>query len=139
MFGDAFMSEGREIVVGTFPIGIEPCEFQDRLRKQSVQESIRNLTQRFYGAKVIVGVDRLDCIKGIPQKLCAFDRFLETNPEWIGRAILVQVTVPSRANLDAHRALKIEIQQLVGEINGKYGKFRSINTYSTSDQAGTAH
>ena len=82
---------------------------------------IRSMRNKFDGAKVIVGVDRLDCIKGIPQKLLAFDRFLERHPEWVGKAILVQVAVPSRANLEVHRELKIEIQQLVGEINGKHG------------------
>ena len=82
---------------------------------------IRSMRDKFDGVKVIVGVDRLDCIKGIPQKLLAFDRFLERHLEWVGKAILVQVVVPSRDNLEVHRELKIEIQQLVGEINGKHG------------------
>ena len=83
---------------------------------------VHTMKTNFRGAKIIVGVDRLDYIKGIPQKLHAFDSFLERHPEWVGRAILVQVVVPSRANLDEHQKLKVDIHRLVGEINGKYGK-----------------
>ena len=109
--------------IGTFPIGVEPSEFQSRLRKECVQGMICSMRDQFQGARVIVGVDRLDYIKGLPQKLYAFDRFLETHPEWIGKAILVQVAVPSRANLEAHQELRVEIHKLVGEINGKYGMY----------------
>lgn len=72
--------------------------------------------------KVILGVDRLDCIKGIPQKLHAFDRLLEQCPELVGHVVLLQVAIPSRDDLKAHQDLKEEIQQLVGKINGKYGR-----------------
>jgi trehalose 6-phosphate synthase len=71
--------------------------------------------------KVILGVDRLDCIKGIPQKLHAFDRLLERRPDLIGEAVLLQVAVPSRDDLKSHQDLKEEIQHLVGKINGKHG------------------
>lgn len=75
----------------------------------------------FKDAKVVLGVDRLDCIKGIPQKLHAFDALLEKHAELIGHVVLLQFTIPSRDNLKAHQDLKKEIQHLVGEINGKYG------------------
>jgi trehalose-6-phosphate synthase len=89
---------------------------------------------------VILGVDRLDCIKGIPQKLHAFDTLLERRPDLIGEVTLLQVAVPSRDDLKSHQDLKEEIQHLVGEVNGKYGmspylsaevaRSRVINTYS---------
>ncbi|KAK3701348.1 Trehalose-6-P synthase/phosphatase complex synthase subunit [Vermiconidia calcicola] len=120
------LCSGRQVVVGTYPIGVEPSEFHSRLQKDCVQSAIRAMRDNFRGAKIIVGVDRLDYIKGVPQKLYAFDRFLETHPEWVGVAILVQVAVPSRAHLEAHQELKAEIQKLVGEINGKYGKVNYV-------------
>jgi trehalose-6-phosphate synthase len=112
---------GREVFVGAFPIGIEPSEFHSRLQKEGVQDMIRSMRDKFQGATVIVGVDRLDYIKGIPQKLYAFDMFLERHPEWIGKAILVQVAIPSRANLEMNQKLRVDVQKLIGEINGKYG------------------
>lgn len=111
----------REVSVRTFPIGIEPSEFHRRLRRSSVQDTLRKMKDEFRNKKVILGVDRLDCIKGIPQKLRAFDMLLERSPEFIGDTILVQVVVPSRDNLKAHQDLKEEIHQLVGKINGRYG------------------
>lgn len=48
----------------------------------AVKRHISELTQRFAGRKIMLGVDRLDMIKGIPQKILAFEKFLEENPEW---------------------------------------------------------
>lgn len=95
--------EGRLAHVGTFPIGIEPSSFIEvrakfptfyvlnshislqNLKKDSVKARITQLEQRFGGVKVIVGVDRLDYIKGVPQKLHALELFLTQHPEWIGK------------------------------------------------------
>jgi trehalose 6-phosphate synthase len=77
--------EGRLAHVGTFPIGIEPESFIQNLKKESVVDRIKQLEQRFGGVKVIVGVDRLDYIKGVPQKLHALELFLTQHPEWIGK------------------------------------------------------
>ena len=115
------MYDGRLVSVETFPIGIEPAEFHTRLLRNDVQDLVRSMKVKFDGSKVIVGVDRLDCIKGLPQKLLAFENFLERNSSWVGKAILVQVVIPSRDSLECHKELKETIQQLVGRINGKFG------------------
>ena len=116
------LPNGRNLLVGTFSIGIEPSHFHERLRTNAVQDMIRSIRSKFHGATVIIGVDRLDCIEGLPQKLHASDEFLERHPEWVGHAILVQLTIPSRESLDVHQKLLAKVQKLVGEINGKYGK-----------------
>jgi len=54
--------------------------------------------------QVMLGVDRLDMIKGIPQKLLAFEKFLEENPEWRGKVLLVQIAVPSRTDVPEYQA-----------------------------------
>ena len=77
--------EGRYAQVGTFPIGIEPMQFIDGLRREKVQNRLQTLEQRFRGCKIIIGVDRLDYIKGIPQKLHALEVFLAQHPEWVGK------------------------------------------------------
>lgn len=105
--------EGRLAHVGTFPIGIEPASFIDvslglsqfilsanviprtqNLKKESVKARISQLEQRFGGVKVIVGVDRLDYIKGVPQKLHALELFLSQHPEWIGKVCLLRIASP---------------------------------------------
>jgi trehalose 6-phosphate synthase len=56
-----------------------------------VQKRIKQLETRFGGVKVIVGVDRLDYIKGVPQKLHALELFLSQHPEWIGKVSLFRI------------------------------------------------
>lgn len=69
--------EGRYIHVGTFPIGIDPEKFTDALKEDKIQNRIQQLKSRFGDCKVIVGVDRLDYIKGVPQKV-----ILASSPEF---------------------------------------------------------
>jgi trehalose 6-phosphate synthase/phosphatase len=47
----------------------------------------------------MLGVDRLDMIKGIPQKILAFEKFLEENPDWNDRVVLLQIAVPTRTDV----------------------------------------
>jgi len=113
--------EGRLAHVGTFPIGIDPTSFIKNLEKESVQKRIAALEQRFNGVKVIVGVDRLDYIKGVPQKLHALELFLTQHPEWIGKVVLVQLAVPSRQDVEEYQNLRATVNELVGRINGRFG------------------
>ncbi|RPD61205.1 alpha,alpha-trehalose-phosphate synthase TPS1 subunit [Lentinus tigrinus ALCF2SS1-7] len=113
--------EGRLAHVGTFPIGIDPSSFIDNLKKDSVKKRIAQLEQRFAGCKVIVGVDRLDYIKGVPQKLHALELFLTQHPEWIGKVVLAQLAVPSRQDVEEYQNLRATVNELVGRINGRFG------------------
>lgn len=112
---------GRFVTVGAFPIGIDPEKFVEGLQKPKVQQRIAALTRKFEGVKLIVGVDRLDYIKGVPQKLHALEVFLTEHPEWIGKIVLVQVAVPSRQDVEEYQNLRAVVNELVGRINGKFG------------------
>lgn len=79
------------------------------------------MERKFEGVKLIVGVDRLDYIKGVPQKLHALEVFLTEHPEWIGKVVLVQVAVPSRQDVEEYQNLRAVVNELVGRINGKFG------------------
>ncbi|KAL2801686.1 glycosyl transferase [Aspergillus granulosus] len=109
------------VAVGVFPIGIEPERFAQTIQKSGVQERIRALSRRYQGAKLIVSVDRLDYIKGVPQKLKALEIFLTEYPEWVGKVVLMQVAVPTREDVEEYQSLKTEVNELVGRLNGKYG------------------
>ncbi|THC98909.1 hypothetical protein EYZ11_001622 [Aspergillus tanneri] len=113
--------QGRSINVGAFPIGIDPEKFIEGLKSPKVQNRIANIEQKFQGTKLMVSVDRLDYIKGIPQKLHALEVFLSNHPEWVGRVVLVQVAVPSRQDVEEYQNLRAVVNELVGSINGKFG------------------
>jgi trehalose 6-phosphate synthase len=113
--------EGRVVTVGAFPIGIDPTKITDGLQQPSVKKRIAALQDKFKGVKLMVGVDRLDYIKGVPQKLHALEVFLTDHPEWIGKVVLVQVAVPSRQDVEEYQNLRAVVNELVGRINGKFG------------------
>lgn len=69
----------------------------------------------------MVGIDRLDYIKGVPQKLHALETFLNNNPSMVGKVVLVQVAVPSRGDVEEYQNLRASVNELVGRINGKFG------------------
>lgn len=111
----------KHVTVAAFPIGIDPEKFVDGLEKKTVKDRISVLERKFEGIKLIVGVDRLDYIKGVPQKLHALEVFLTEHPEWIGKVVLVQVAVPSRQDVEEYQNLRAVVNELVGRINGKFG------------------
>ena len=117
---------GRRVHVRTYPIGIEPTRFEEGLRNSRVQARIDALERRFANVKIIVGVDRLDYIKGVPQKLQAVETFLEEHPEWIGRIVLVQIAVPSRQDVEEYQNLRATVNEAVGRINGRFGTVESM-------------
>lgn len=107
--------------MGAFPIGIDPSKFEEGLTKPSVKERIAALQEKFQGVMLMVGVDRLDYIKGMPHKIYAFQAFLSEHPEWVGKIVLLQVVVPSREDVEEYKNLRAHINELVGSINGKFG------------------
>ncbi|BDR52233.1 hypothetical protein KIM372_01400 [Bombiscardovia nodaiensis] len=70
--------------------------------------------------KVIVSVDRLDYTKGLPERLEAFGRMLEKYPEWTGHVTYYLLATPSREDVESYRKLKAQVDELVGQINGRY-------------------
>jgi trehalose 6-phosphate synthase/phosphatase len=112
--------------VAAFPIGIDPGRFTQALETERVQAHIHELRQRFQGRKVMLGVDRLDMIKGIPQKLLGFEKFLSEHPEWRDRVLLVQIAVPTRTDVPEYQRLTSQVHEIVGRINGRFGTLGSV-------------
>ena len=102
------------IRVGAFPLGIDYEEYERRAR-----EAPR--PKRAPDEQIILGVDRLDYTKGIPERMRAYERLLEQHPEHRGTTSLIQIAVPSREQVSEYKALKRELDELVGRINGRFG------------------
>jgi trehalose 6-phosphate synthase/phosphatase len=112
--------EERVVVVESFPMGIDPQKFEDTLKQDEVKKNIKSLATTFQKIKLVVSIDRLDYSKGIKQRLQAFDEFLKTHPRAIEKIALYMVVVPSRDTVAQYKELRNEIDQLVGNINGRY-------------------
>ena len=109
--------------VGTFPIGIQPERFKNTVAESKVRGRIAALEREFKGRKVMVGVDRLDYVKGLPQKLRALEVLLTNHPELVGSVVLVQIAVPTRGEVEEYQNLRVLVNELVGRINGKFGEY----------------
>lgn len=118
--------QGKLIRVAAFPIGIDSERFTKALELPEVKAHIRLLEETFAGRKVMLGVDRLDMIKGIPQKLLAFEKFLEENPTWRDKVLLVQIAVPTRTDVHDYQKLTSQVHEIVGRINGRFGNLISV-------------
>jgi trehalose 6-phosphate synthase len=113
---------GRETIVRPYPISIEwPSHWAGAAAPVTeCREAVRR--ELGLGPDVVlgVGVDRLDYTKGIEERLLAVERFLETRPEWRGRFTFAQVAAPSRAVIEAYRALNERVEALAARINGRF-------------------
>ena len=113
-------------IVRVIPVGIDPDRFAEAAEAAtpaSPNESMAlGIDTMLAGRKLILGVDRLDYSKGIPERLEAFARFLEIYPEWRNQVALVQVSVPTRSDVPEYGELRSRVEALVGRINGAYGE-----------------
>jgi trehalose 6-phosphate synthase len=105
----------RLVNVETFPIGIDSADFTNARRETSGLVQGRGVAR-------IVGVDRLDYTKGLPQKFRAFGRFLEKNPQYRREVVLTQIAPPTRESVEAYLGIRQELESLAGSINGRFGE-----------------
>jgi len=109
------------VKVDAFPMGIDYKEFSTIGQHPNVQKEVKKIKKKVGNRKVILSVDRLDYTKGIPQRLEAFDYFLEKYPEYKEKITLILLAVPSRTKVVQYKVLKQLVDELIGRINGKHG------------------
>jgi len=112
--------ENRKIRVGHFPIGIDFESFENGAKSAAVKQRSQQLRASFPDCQLILGSDRLDYSKGIPERLRAFRDALERYPELRSRVVLIQIVVPSRVDIPRYHEFKNRIDRLVGDINGRF-------------------
>ena len=113
--------DGRNVSIGVFPMGIDVANFERLAEGPGLDERVAELRRAQGVEHLMLGVDRLDYTKGIPRKLLAVERLLERSPNLRGKVRLLQIAVPSRENVLEYKALRAEVEQLVGRINGSSG------------------
>jgi len=117
---------GAHVAVDVFPIGINAASTtRQAFGDPEINERLKDIRGIYGDKKIIIGRDRLDAVRGVVQKLQAFELFLEKYPEWQGKVILIQVTSPSSVHTDrgenARERVVNNISDLVAKINGQYG------------------
>jgi trehalose 6-phosphate synthase len=120
--GDRWRAFGRTVHAGAYPIGIDVQEFSELARSKEGVEMYERMKREYYRRKLLVGVDRLDYSKGLPQRMRAFREFLSKNPDLRSSATLIQIASPSRENVSAYTDILHELESLCGSINGNFGE-----------------
>ena len=113
-------TEDHDVNVGVFPISIDFNDFEKRAGQKEVSEAAWYIHEDLPQQQIVLGIDRLDYTKGIPYRLEAFRNALRRFPNLRKSTTLVQVVVPSRTDIPKYNALKVEIERLVGDINGEF-------------------
>ncbi|WP_158796789.1 bifunctional alpha,alpha-trehalose-phosphate synthase (UDP-forming)/trehalose-phosphatase [Pedobacter sp. L105] len=116
--------QDRQIVVESFPMGIDSDKFEEMVSDPTVEEHIESIRESVQDGKIILTIDRLDYSKGILQRLQAYELLLHTYPEYIGRISLYMIVVPSRDTVPQYKELRDQIDQFVGNTNANY---RTLN------------
>uniref|UniRef100_A0ACD5W4Y7 Uncharacterized protein n=1 Tax=Avena sativa TaxID=4498 RepID=A0ACD5W4Y7_AVESA len=117
--------EGRIVKIEAFPIGIDCSKFKHALELPGVQEKIDEFRRLFAERKVMLGVDRFDMIKGLLQKVLAFEKFLEENMHMKEKVVLLQIAVPTRSEVPEYQKLASQVHELVARVNGRFGTLKT--------------
>jgi trehalose 6-phosphate synthase len=140
--GGVYEIDGLRVRAGAFPVSIETAVYARMARNAARSPLAAQLKKSLGGCRLVLGVDRLDYSKGIPQRIKAFDRFLENNPDWHSRVTLLQITPKSRSEIKEYSDIETEVTTLIGRINGRFGDaawtpIRYVNrSYSRTALAG---
>jgi trehalose 6-phosphate synthase len=108
--------EGQRVQVGAYPIGIDARGFQKTAEMHGLDAGATPVP----GEHLIVGVDRLDYSKGLPQRFRAFGHLLDRRPDLAGKVSLLQIAPPTREEVKAYQDIRDELERLSGHINGQH-------------------
>jgi trehalose 6-phosphate synthase len=127
--GGEQLADGRLSAFGTavtakvFPIGIDGRGFARFANSADAQRHNKRVRDLLAGRDQIIGVERLDYTKGIPERFTAFERLLEHYPENRGRVSLMQIAPPSRSEVRAYTEIRERLESMAGAINGRFADY----------------
>ncbi|MFQ5521001.1 MAG: trehalose-6-phosphate synthase, partial [Candidatus Methylomirabilia bacterium] len=115
---------GHTTFVHSLPISVDFEELSAAAASREVEAEVERLRSQ-YGLSqelIAIGLDRIDYTKGIPERLQAVERFIETYPEYRRRFVFVQAGVRSRSQIPAYRLLRARIERMVRQINRRHAE-----------------
>jgi trehalose 6-phosphate synthase len=110
----------RRVRIETFSIGIDPDEFAELAGSAEGRAAADRLGRITENRALVIGVDRMDYSKGLPQRIESFGRVLDDHEELRGRVSFVQIAPPSREAVDAYQQLREQLDRLAGRFNADY-------------------
>jgi trehalose 6-phosphate synthase len=109
---------GRKFRAGRFAISIDTATLEKLAQKEADGEKVQRVRASLVGRSMLIGVDRLDYTKGLPQRLEAFHHFLQDNPDYCNKVSYVQITPTSRMDVVDYGVIRGQLEKLAAHING---------------------
>jgi trehalose 6-phosphate synthase/phosphatase len=116
----------RNVRVGAFPMGIDTAQWDVRARSTPVAKEVLALMQDAGKRKIVLGIDRLDYTKGLPRRIHAIERLLQSDSSIADKVRFIQVAFPSRERIESYAGLRRQLNEAVGRINATFGSPRSL-------------
>ncbi len=109
--------------VGAYPISIDVKQFEEIGKRPETLRRAEEIRESLGSPRVVLlGADRLDYTKGITARLGAYKELLEEELLSVPDTVMVQIAVPTRSNVPAYIDHRNEIERLIGELNGDFGR-----------------
>ncbi|KOS21167.1 hypothetical protein ESCO_004529 [Escovopsis weberi] len=108
--------EDRFVDIVSLAIGIDPVSLDKHRQSSEVNKWLSIMQERYKGKRLIVARDKLDHVRGVRQKLLAYELFLNKNPEWRENAVLIQVALSSGEPSDLDAA----VSDIVTRVNSSW-------------------
>lgn len=107
--------------VKAYPISIDAELVERHARAPGVIARARQIREELGNpSKILLGADRIDYTKGIPERLEAYGRALDTGALSVEDTVFIQAGSPSRESVDSYRHLQRGIEELVADINNRF-------------------
>ena len=110
--------EGRTVIAKAYPIGIDWDHFQEQGASPEAVEAERRLRASTRDRVAMIGVDRLDYSKGLPERLDGIGRFFDQHPERARDLVFIQIAPPSREDVQSYQQIRLMLEQKSAQING---------------------
>ncbi|MCB2048801.1 MAG: trehalose-6-phosphate synthase [Novosphingobium sp.] len=110
---------GRHTTVArAYPIGIDWDHFQAQGQTEDARDAEQRLISSTRHRTAMIGVDRLDYSKGLPERIDGIGRFFDGYPELVRKLVYIQIAPPSREDVGSYQDIRALLEQKTGQING---------------------
>lgn len=110
--------EGRTVIARAYPIGIDWDHFQAQGQIEEARFAQQRLLSSTRHRTAMIGVDRLDYSKGLPERIDGIGRFFDQNPDRVRDLVFIQIAPPSREDVKSYQDIRLTLEQKTGQING---------------------
>ena len=109
--------------VEVLPIGIDVDQVAGAARQGRASPEGVRLHKSLLDRHLIIGVDRLDYSKGLPERFQAYEGLLERYPGRRREVVFLQVAPPSRSDVPEYVEIRNQLEQASGHINGRFADY----------------